>query len=137
VTRGAIPVLLILVMRRSDRFQRPNAVIDAVAGQAELINRAVLKQPRIRRSVRRVTGLTAFGLDWCMLVYERTLLVGVALDTRGIRARRQPGLLQLETAMRIVAIAAAHRTFQHFVMERHVERWLHFAMAAEAELWVV
>ena len=109
----------------------------AVARQAQLIHGAVLQQPRIRRTVRRVTGGAAFGLDRRVFERERSLLVYVALDASGIGARRQPGLPGLESAVRIVTIAATHRAFQNFVMERHVELRLHLAVTADAELWIV
>ena len=69
-------------------------------------------------------------------VFERkwTLLVRVALDARGISADRQPRLLQLETAVRIVAIAAAHRAFEHLVVRRHRELVFDFAVATQTEL---
>ena len=89
-----------------------------VTGQAQLVDCAVSQQAWIRRSVRSVTGTAAFSLDRRMFVSERTLLVCVALDAGGIRSGRQSGLLRLKAAVRIVTIAATHRAFQDFVMER-------------------
>ena len=81
-----------------------------------------------------MTGDAAVGFYRRMFVNKRPLLIGVTLDARRIEAGRQPGLLEFETAMRIVAVAALHRAFQHLVMERQVELVLRFAMAAEAKL---
>jgi hypothetical protein len=43
-------------------------------------------------------------------------------------------LFQFETTVRIVTIAALHRTFKNFVMERFVEVGLYLGMTANAEL---
>src|SRR5262245_59499707 len=72
-----------------------------------------------------------------MFVGEWTLLVGVTLDASSISTRRQSCLFQLEAAVRIVTVAATHRAFQHFVMERHIELRLNFVVTARAELRVV
>jgi hypothetical protein len=53
-----------------------------------------------------------------MFERKRPLLVYVTLDASRVRSGSKPGLLQLEPAVRIVAIAATHRTFQNLVMER-------------------
>ena len=66
----------------------------------------------------RVTSRAALGLHRGVFESERALLVDVALDAGSIGARRQPGLFQLESAVRVVTIAATHRAFQNFVMER-------------------
>ena len=84
----------------------------------------------------RMAGDTPFGLDWSVLVNERTLFVCVTLDAGGIGASGQSRLFQLKSAVRVVTIAALHRAFQHFVMERQVELVLCFAMTTEAKLWL-
>ena len=84
--------------------------------------------------MRRVTGNAAIGFDRSMLVYEWSLLVCVTLDARGVRAGRQPRLFQLEPAVRVVAIAALHRAFEHFVMERQVKLVLRLTMTTETKL---
>ena len=71
-----------------------------------------------------------------MLVNERALFVSVALDARGVGAGRKSRLFQLESAVWVVAIAASHRAFEHFVMERQVELVLRFAVTTEAKLWL-
>jgi len=86
--------------------------------------------------MRRMTSNAAFSLQRRMLIGERTLLVSVALDTRGVGARREPCLFQLESTMRIVAIAAFHHAFHHLVMKWLGEIRFHFGMAAHTELWL-
>src|ERR1044072_1359135 len=84
--------------------------------------------------MRRVTCEAAVGLHRRMLVNKRTLLVCVTFDASGVGAGRQSCLFELETAVRIMAIAALHRAFQHLVMERQVELVLRLAMATETKL---
>lgn len=109
----------------------------AVTGQAKLVHRAVLQQTRIRRAVRRVTSRTAFGLHRSVFESEWSLLINVTLDAAGVGPRGQSGLLQLKAAVRVVTIAATHRAFQNFVVERHVELRLNFTVTTHAELRVV
>ena len=84
--------------------------------------------------MRHVTRDAAVCLYGRMFERERTLLVGVALNTRRVRAGGQPGLLELETAVRIVTVAALHRAFEDLVMKRLVEVGLNFVVAAYAQL---
>src|SRR5437868_7075996 len=79
----------------------------------------------------------AFDLRRRVLVDERPLLVGMALDAGGINADRQPCLFLLEAAVRIMAIAALHRAFEDAVMKRLGELRLHLVVAGQAELRVV
>ncbi len=76
------------------------------------------------------------SLDRSMLVNERALFVSVTLDARGIRAGRQSRLFQLKATVRVMAVAALHRTFQHFVMERQIKLVLGLAVTTEAKLWL-
>ena len=84
--------------------------------------------------MRRMTSDAALSLNRRMLVDEWSLLVCVTLDTSRIGSRRESRLFQFETAVRIVAIAALHRAFQHLVMERQIELVLRFAMTTETKL---
>ena len=84
--------------------------------------------------MRRVTGDAAVRLDRGVLVNKRPLLVGVALDAGGVRAGSESRLFELKTAVRIVTIAALHRTFQHLVMERQIELVFGLTMATETKL---
>ena len=69
----------------------------------------------------RVTRDAPVSLNRSMLVNKRTLFVGVTLDARGIGAGCESRLFQLESAVWVMAIAASHRAFEHFVMGRQGE----------------
>jgi hypothetical protein len=74
------------------------------------------------------------SLDGSVFVNKRSLLVRMTLDAGGVRAGRESRLLELETAVRIVAVAAPHCPFQHFVMKRQIELVLCLAMTTETKL---
>src|SRR5437773_2977128 len=137
MTRCAVGVLRVLIVLRSTGFNRSDVVRHAVAGQTELINGSEPQQARVRGPVRRVASRTPFRLDRRMLVGKRTLFVDVALYARGIGAGRQPGLFQLKTAVRIVAIAATHCAFQNLMMEGRRERRLDLSVATHTKLRIV
>src|SRR5438270_504199 len=82
----------------------------------------------------RVTSNAAVSLQGGVLVCKGALLVRVALDAGCIRAGSKPRLFQFKPAVRIVAIAALHYSFENLVMERGVELRLHFTMTTQAEL---
>ena len=84
--------------------------------------------------MRRVTGHAPFGLQRRVLIREGTLFVRVTLNASGVCAGSQPGLLEFKTAVRIVAIAALHRSLEDFVMKRLIEIRLCFSMTTHAEL---
>ena len=86
--------------------------------------------------MRRMTRRTAFRLQRCVFICEGALLVCVTLDAGRVCSSRQPGLLELKTAMWIVAITALHHAFENFVMKRFVEVRLHFAVTTHAKLWL-
>ena len=77
---------------------------------------------------------TSFGFEWRVLVSERALLVCVTLYAGRIGAGCEPCLLELEAAVRIVAVAALHRAFKHLVMKRFGEVGLNFVVTAYAQL---
>ena len=84
--------------------------------------------------MRRVTSGTTFRLQRRVFVSERALFIGVTLDTSSVCAGSQPGLLEFETAVWIVAVAALHGAFEYLVMKRHAKRRFHFTMATKAKL---
>ena len=84
-----------------------------------------------------MTGGAAFKLERAVFEYERSLLVGVALDTSRISANCQLGLFLFEPAVRIVAIAALHRAFEHPVVKWFTELSLRFVVAGHAELRLI
>ena len=69
-----------------------------------------------------------------MFKHKRTRRLGVALGTYRILIGSRLQLLALESAMRIMAIAAGHQPFIHFVMEGLSERRFHLRVAGVAKL---
>lgn len=63
----------------------------------------------------------AFELERSVFINERSLLVGMALDTCGISPDRKLGLLSLKASVGVMTIAAAHGALKHLVMERLTE----------------
>jgi hypothetical protein len=134
MTICAVRVLRVQVVLWTCGFIGTDAMGRAVTGQAELRHATRNQQSRVRRTVRRVTGDASVGLHGSMFVNKRSLLVCVTLDASSVGARRQSCLLEFETAVRVVAIAALHRAFQHLVMERQVELMLGLTMTTETKL---
>ena len=84
--------------------------------------------------MRRVTSRAPFSFERRVFVGERTLLVRVTLNASRIGTGGEPRLLEFETAMRIVAIAALHGSFENLVVERLGEIRFRFTMATHAKL---
>ena len=84
-----------------------------------------------------MTGSTTFSLHRRVLIGERALLIDVTLDAGCISSGSQTRLLQFESAVRIVAIVAAHRALQDLVMEGHRKLRLHFGVTPGAKLRVI
>ena len=137
VTRCAVGILSVLIMLRTGRLDGSDVMGHAVAGQTQLIDGAISQQPRIRRAVRRMAGRASFGFHRSMFIRERPLLVRVTLNTRCIRSGGQSCLFEFKTAVRVMAITAAHCAFQDFVMEGRGEGRLDLAMTTQAKLRVV
>jgi len=137
MARGAVGILRVLVVLWARRFDCSHVVGQTVARQAQLIDCAKAQESWICRSVGCMTGRAAFSLHRSVLVDKRSLLVGVTLDASRVGAGRETSLFQLESAMRVMTVAAAHRTFEYLVMERHVELWLYLVMTTGAQLWIV
>ena len=116
VTRRTVFVLSVLIVLWSGRFYCPNIMRYAMTFKTQLTNLTHSQHARIRGAVRHVTGSTAFGLDWCVLISERALLIRMTLDTCRINTGAESRLFGFESAVRIVTVAAAHRSFQHLVM---------------------
>ena len=84
-----------------------------------------------------MAGRAPFGLYRRVFISERALLIRVTLHTSRIPARCEPGLFQLESAVRIVAIAATHGPFQNLVVEWRRKRRRHLTVATHAQLRIV
>ena len=76
----------------------------------------------------------AFQFQRGMLKDERALLVRVAFYAGLVGTYGKLGLFCLKTSMRVMAVRALHRAFEHFVVERLCERRFLFTVAAEAQL---
>ena len=83
-----------------------------------------------------MTGRAPVGLDRSMFINKRALLIRVTFNASCIRTGGQSCLFQFKTAMRVVAIAAAHRAFKHLVVKGLIELVLYFAVATQAKLRV-
>ena len=134
VTSSATGVLRVLVMLRPGGLDGTHTMIDAVAGQAEVVDARGPQKSWIGRAMGSVTNHTAVGLDRRMRKHERPLLICVTLDTRGIYASSQPGLFQFKPAVRVMAVTAFHRALEHFVMEGSGELMFDFAVTTGAKL---
>ncbi len=105
-----------------------------MAFQAEQVDVTAAQQPWIGRSVRRVTCYATFSLDRRVLKCERAGLVRVAVEAELVLRGRGAQLMRKETAVRVVAVAAGHKSFIHLVVERLGEIRLHVEMAGVAKL---
>ena len=83
---------------------------ECVALQTQQVYLAYPQEAWVRRPMWRVTAGATLGLDGYMLIDERTLLVGVALDANGVSARQGSHLPDGRGAMGIVTIAAPDQT---------------------------
>ena len=109
----------------------------AVTFQTKLAHLAALEHLRIRRAVRCVASRAAFNFERRVFKDKRTLFIRVAFNAAGICAERQFGLFLLKAAVRIMTIAAFHRSFQYFVVKRLGKLRLRFGVTAYAELLLV
>ena len=69
-----------------------------------------------------------------MFVNERALLIRMTTNARSIGADRKLRLFRLKSAVRVVTVAATHRSFEHFVMEGFRKLRLGLGMARHAKL---
>ena len=81
-----------------------------------------------------VAQTAAFRSDWRVLINKRPCFFRMALYTDGVPGDAALQFLLLEGAMGIVAIAASHQPFIHFMMERLRKSRLHVRVAGIAEL---
>ena len=72
-----------------------------------------------------------------MFENERAGLIAVALDTRRVGSDCELCLFLLEASVRIMTVAAVHRSFENLVMERLAELSLGFGVARHAKLRLV
>src|SRR6185503_19491474 len=124
-------------MLRARRLNRSDVMGHAVTGKTKLRDPTRRQETWICGAMRRMTRNAAFRLDRRMLVNKWTLLVGVTLDAGCIGSCRKSCLLQLETAVWIVAVGALHRAFEHFVVEGHIELVFYFRVTTQTKLRLV
>lgn len=84
--------------------------------------------------MRCVAGYAALGLDHRVLKGKWACSLGMALGADGILIGSGLQLLAIEGAMRIMAVAASHKPFIHFVVERLSERRPYLRVAGVAKL---
>lgn len=84
--------------------------------------------------MRRMTRNAAVGLNWSMFVDKWSLFVCMTLDAGRVRTGRKSRLLQFEATVRVMAITALNRTFQHLVMERQIELVLDLRVTTDTQL---
>lgn len=84
--------------------------------------------------MRRVTRRTTLHLQRSMFERKRSLLVRVTLQTACVGAGCETRLLELETTVRIMTIAALDQTFEHLVMKGPAKLRFRFAVTTDAEL---
>lgn len=105
----------------------------AVTLNTKLRNAIALEQLWISGTVRVMTSGTSFDLKRRVFEDERALFVRMTLVADSIRSGCQPRLLLLKPTVRIMAVAAIHRAFQHPVMKWSVELRLRLVMTCHAE----
>jgi hypothetical protein len=84
-----------------------------------------------------MTRGAAFELQRAMLKYKRSLFIGMALNTCRVSADRELRLFLLESAVRIVAIAALHRAFEYSVVKWFSKLRFRFVVTRHAKLRLI
>jgi hypothetical protein len=72
-----------------------------------------------------------------VLEYERSLLVAVTLDARSVSTDRELALLLFKSAVRIMAVTAVHRAFEHLMTKRFAELGPGLGVTRHAKLRLV
>lgn len=105
-----------------------------MALQAQRVYVVPSQETWVRRTMRIVARTATFRFDRRVLINKRTCLFRMALYTDGVPGDAAMQSFVLEGAVWIVAIAASHQPFIHFVMERLRKSGLHVGVAGIAEL---
>ncbi len=104
-----------------------------MATEAQQIDLVLLEHPLIRGAVGRVANDAAL-YQRLVMVDERPLLFGMAVEADCVPGRVGPQLLRPERAMRAVAVVALHQPFIYTVVKRACELRAHIKVAAVAQL---
>ena len=105
-----------------------------MALQAKDVHIADIQQPRIGRPMGRVACNAPLGFDHGMLKDKWAGGLAMALGADLILIGSCLQLLAFKGAVGIMAVAARHQPFIHFVVEGLSERRFHFGMAGVAQL---
>lgn len=87
--------------------------------------------------MRRVASNAAVCLYWRVFIHERPLLVRMTFNARSVSACCESGLFKFKAAVRVMAIAAPHRPFENFMVERQVKLVFRFGVAAYTKLRLI
>ena len=105
----------------------------AVALIAQHIDIRHVQQPSVLRTMRSMAPHAPFRLDCGVLKDERSARLRMAFGADQVLIDGGPQVIWFESAMHVMAVAAADRAFGHRVVERHRERALNVAVTAIAE----
>jgi len=130
VAHGASLIFGRLVVYRTDGTRGR----EGMALQAQHVDQADLEQTRICRTVGSVATAAALGLHRHMLVYERSLLVDMALRTSGVSASQGLHLPNRARAVGVMAVTALHQTFIYAMVVRLGKIRLGRSMASVTQL---
>jgi hypothetical protein len=106
----------------------------AVALIAQHIDIRHVQQPSVLRTMRSMAPHAPFRLDCGVLKDERSARLRMAFGADQVLIDGGPQVIWFESAMHVMAVAAADRAFGHRVVERHREGPLHVGVAPVAEL---
>src|ERR1700739_2684311 len=101
--------------------------------QGQQVHLAYSEIARGSGTVGRVTTAAALSFHWYMLINERALLIGMALDATRVPGRHRPHLPERRGAVDVVAIAALDETFVYSMVKRLREVGLGGRMASVAK----
>ena len=87
--------------------------------------------------MRRVTCRTALQFERSMLVDERPCLIRVAPDATCVGTNGKLSLFRLKASVRIMTIAALHRSLKNLVMERFAELRFGLVVTRNAKLRLI
>lgn len=102
--------------------------------QAELGDAAPCQEPRIDRSVRLVTTLTAGAFHRCMFEHKRPFLLTMTGHAGLLRKDSDPSRTAETLAVGSMAVDAIHSPFQDWMVERFSKISCFLAVAIQAQI---
>src|ERR1043166_1374507 len=100
---------------------RPCVYGESMALETQQIHLCSLQKPRIRVPVRSVASSAALDLDRLVFVHEWPLLICVAFEANQVLRCHRSQLPCLESAVRVMTVAALHQPFVNAMMKRPIE----------------